>query len=42
MADSDKKQPEGAECDCPKCGSDAIQNDSGVVCSNPKCENYGG
>lgn len=32
-------QPEGAEVDCPDCGSDAIVTDGGIVCSNPDCEN---
>lgn len=30
-------QAEGAEFDCPDCGSDAIQTDAGPVCSNPDC-----
>lgn len=29
--------PEGAEIDCPDCGSDAIVTDEGVVCSNEGC-----
>lgn len=29
--------PEGAEIDCPDCGSDAIVTDEGVVCSNENC-----
>lgn len=32
-------QPEGVETDCPVCGSDAIVNDDGLVCSNPDCSN---
>ena len=31
--------PEGSETDCPDCGSDAIVNDGGLVCSNPNCPN---
>lgn len=31
--------PDGAEVDCPDCGSDAIVNDDGLVCSNPDCPN---
>lgn len=30
---------EGVEVDCPDCGSDAIVNDDGLVCSNPDCPN---
>lgn len=33
------KDPEGAEIDCPDCGSAAIVNDGGLVCSNPDCSN---
>lgn len=25
--------------DCPDCGSEATMTDSGLVCSNPDCEN---
>ena len=32
-------EPEGVETECPDCGSDAIVNDDGLVCSNPDCEN---
>lgn len=32
-------EPEGIETDCPDCGSDAIVNDDGLVCSNPDCPN---
>ena len=32
-------EPEGIETDCPNCGSDAIVNDDGLVCSNPDCPN---
>ncbi len=28
---------EGEEIDCPNCGEEAIQNDSGVYCPNPDC-----
>ena len=33
------KDDEGVETECPDCGSDAIVNDSGLVCSNPDCPN---
>lgn len=36
---NDDNQPEGIETDCPDCGSDAIVNDSGLVCSNEDCPN---
>lgn len=32
-------EPEGAEIDCPDCGSDAIMTDDGIVCSNEDCVN---
>lgn len=32
--------PEGVETDCPVCGSPAIVNDSGLICSNPQCPNH--
>lgn len=33
------KQNEGVEIDCPKCGSDAVVNNQGVICSNKDCSN---
>lgn len=33
------EEPEGAEIDCPDCGSDAIVTDDGIVCSNEDCPN---
>lgn len=32
-------EPEGEEIDCPDCGSPAIYNDDGIVCSNEDCKN---
>lgn len=32
-------EPEGEEIDCPDCGSPAIYNDDGIVCSNDDCKN---
>ena len=37
--DNDETQVEGVETDCPDCGSDAIVNNEGLICSNPNCEN---
>lgn len=34
---ADDGEAEGAEFDCPYCGGDAIQNDTGSTCSNPSC-----
>ena len=32
-------ESEGSETDCPDCGSEAIVNDAGLICSNSDCPN---